>query len=122
PAAFGELIGRPADLPGWRVARTLRLDSQAAPGHSCETAAPPAWITHLMSDSTSRIPGSEAPAVAAARAANASLLGKKFVSKAYDRKAYATETSQGYSTAVGRGFELAITLAVMVGLGLLADR
>lgn len=74
-----------------------------------------------MSDSTSRTKGSEAPAVAAARAANASLLGKKFVSKAYDRDAYAADTSKGYSTAMGRGFELAITLAVMVGLGLLAD-
>jgi F0F1-type ATP synthase assembly protein I len=74
-----------------------------------------------MSDTTSRTPGNEAPAIAAARAANASILGKKFVSKAYDRDAYATETSRGYSTAVGRGFELAIVLAVMVGIGLLAD-
>lgn len=74
-----------------------------------------------MSDTTSRTPGNEAPAVAAARAANASLLGKKFVSKAYDRDAYAGETSKGYSSAMGRGFELAITLAIMVGLGLLAD-
>lgn len=75
-----------------------------------------------MSDSTSRTKGNEAPAIAAARAANASLLGKKFVSKAYDRDSYATETSRGYGTAMGRGFELAITLAIMVGLGLLADR
>lgn len=75
-----------------------------------------------MSDSSSRTKGNEAPAIAAARAANASLLGKKFVSKAYDRDAYAGETSRGYGTAMGRGFELAITLAIMVGLGLLADR
>lgn len=74
-----------------------------------------------MSDSTSRTKGSEAPVVAATRAANASLLGKKWVSRAYDRDNYAGETSKGYSTAMGRGFELAITLAVMVGIGLLAD-
>ena len=75
-----------------------------------------------MSDSTSRTPGNEAPAIAAIRAANASLLGKKHASRAFDRDAYAADTSRGYSTAMGRGFELAITLAVMVGLGLLADR
>ncbi len=75
-----------------------------------------------MSDSTSRTKGNEAPAIAAIRAANASLLGKNHASKAFERDAYAAETSRGYSTAVGRGFELAITLAVMVGLGLLADR
>ena len=76
-----------------------------------------------MSDSTSRTTGNEAPAIAAIRAANASLLGKKHAqSKAFDRDAYAADTSRGYSTAMGRGFELAITLAVMVGIGLLADR
>lgn len=75
-----------------------------------------------MSDSTSRTPGNEAPAVAAIRAANASLLGKKHVSKAYDRDSYATATNAGYGTAMGRGLELAVTLLVMVGVGLLADR
>ena len=59
-----------------------------------------------MSDSTSRTKGDEAPAIAAARAANASLLGKKWVSKAYDRESYAADTSRGYSTAMGRGFEV----------------
>ena len=74
-----------------------------------------------MSDSTSRTKGDEAPAIAAVKAANASLLGRQHRSKQFDREAYATDTSRGYSTAMGRGFELAITLAVMVGLGLLAD-
>ncbi|MCU1372313.1 MAG: hypothetical protein JWO77_3507 [Ilumatobacteraceae bacterium] len=74
-----------------------------------------------MSDSTSRTKGNEAPAIAAARAANASLLGKKFVSKAYDRDAYATETNAGYGTAMGRGLELAVTLLVMVGIGFGVD-
>lgn len=76
-----------------------------------------------MSDSTSRTKGNEAPAIAAIRAANASLLGKdRDPAKPFKRDAYAAETSRGYSTAMGRGFELAVTLAVMVGIGLLADR
>jgi len=70
-----------------------------------------------MSDSTSRTPGNEAPAVAAIRAANASLLGKKHPSKQFERDAYATATNAGYGTAMGRGLELAITLLVMVGIG-----
>lgn len=43
-------------------------------------------------------------------------------SEQFERGNYATSLNRGYSTAMGRGFELAITLAVMVGLGLLADR
>ena len=75
-----------------------------------------------MSDPTSRTKGNEAPAIAAARAANASLLGKKLSSRSFDRSSYATATNAGYSTAMGRGLELAVTLLVMVGIGLLADR
>ena len=37
------------------------------------------------------------------------------------REGYAKATNAGYSTAMGRGLELAITLAVMVGVGLLVD-
>ena len=75
-----------------------------------------------MSDSTPLTPGNEAPAIAAIRAANASLLGKKHArSKQFERDSYATATNAGYGTAMGRGLELAITLLVMVGIGLLAD-
>ncbi len=76
-----------------------------------------------MSDSTSRTKGNEAPAIAAIRAANASLLGKdRDPAKPFKRDSYAAETSRGYSTAMGRGFELAITLVIMVAIGLGADR
>ncbi len=75
-----------------------------------------------MSDSTSRTKGKEAPAAAAARAASASLLGRNAKSRSFDRESYAVETNRGYSTAMGRGLELTITLLVMVGVGLLIDR
>ena len=76
-----------------------------------------------MSDSTPLTSGNEAPAIAAIRAANASILGKKHAqSKQFDRGAYATATNAGYGTAMGRGLELAVTLLVMVGIGLLVDR
>jgi F0F1-type ATP synthase assembly protein I len=82
-----------------------------------------------MTDSTSRIQGNEAPApsvrpsVVVARAFSASLLGRPANDEgAFDRKAYATETSRGYGSAMSRGIELALTLVVMVGLGWVADR
>ena len=76
-----------------------------------------------MSDSTSRTQGNEAPAIAAIRAANASLLGTdRDPAKPFKRDSYAAETSRGYSTAMGRGFELAVTLVIMVAIGLGADR
>ena len=75
-----------------------------------------------MSDSTPLTPGNEAPAAKATKPAAASVTAAKRLNKAFGRESYATETSRGYSTAMGRGFELAITLAVMVGIGLLTDR
>ncbi|HWJ62069.1 MAG TPA: AtpZ/AtpI family protein [Acidimicrobiales bacterium] len=76
-----------------------------------------------MSDSTSRTKGTEAPAIAAIRAANASLLGQdRDPAQPFKREGYAAETSRGYSTAMGRGLELAVCLAVMVLLGIGADR
>ncbi|MGN6695692.1 MAG: AtpZ/AtpI family protein [Aquihabitans sp.] len=75
-----------------------------------------------MSDSTSRTKGTEAPAIAAIRAANASLLGQdRDPSKPFKREGYAAATNRGYSTAMGRGLELAVTLAIMVALGYGAD-
>lgn len=68
-------------------------------------------------------PGKGSPTVTAIRAANASLLGKNHrSSQAFERDSYATATNAGYSTAMGRGLELAVTLLVMVGVGLLVDR
>ncbi|MCU1497246.1 MAG: hypothetical protein JWM47_1199 [Acidimicrobiales bacterium] len=39
-----------------------------------------------------------------------------------DRENYAVATNRGYGDAMGRGFELALTLAVMTGIGWLVDR
>jgi hypothetical protein len=40
---------------------------------------------------------------------------------AFGRKAYGLATTRGFGNAMGRGFEMAITLLIMVGLGWLAD-
>jgi F0F1-type ATP synthase assembly protein I len=40
---------------------------------------------------------------------------------AFGRKAYGLATSRGFGNAMGRGFELAVTLLIMVGLGWLVD-
>ena len=77
-----------------------------------------------MSDSTSRTTGNVAPASAAARAMSATLMGrtgKDGKRKNFDREAYASATNAGYSTAMGRGLELAVTLLIMVGVGLFLD-
>ncbi len=39
-----------------------------------------------------------------------------------DREGYAVATNRGYGDAMGRGFELALTLAAMTGIGWLLDR
>ena len=39
-----------------------------------------------------------------------------------DRETYAPATSRGYSEAMGRGIELALTLVVVGGIGWLVDR
>ena len=69
-----------------------------------------------MSDSTPPTTGSDAPAPAAAAA-----VGEAEVASAFERKTYAMATHRGYGNAMGRGFELAMTLLVMVGIGLLVD-
>lgn len=75
-----------------------------------------------MSDSTPLAPGNDAPAAAPSRSATIAPRSGAKATKAFDRSSYAGATSRGYGNAMGRGFELAITLAVMVGLGWLADR
>lgn len=74
-----------------------------------------------MSDSTPLTPGNDAPASAPRRSSAAVPNSGAKVTEQFERTAYATATSKGYGNAMGRGFELAITLAVMVGLGWLAD-
>ncbi len=92
------------------------------PGDTCETAAPSAWLHTFMSDSTPLTPGNDAPAPAAAPSAAASATSGAAVAKSFERTSYAMATSRGYGNAMGRGIELAATLAVMVGIGWLADR
>lgn len=70
-----------------------------------------------MSDSTPLTPGNEAPAAEATASAAASANHGAEVTKAFERESYSIATSRGYGNAMGRGFELAITLAVMVALG-----
>lgn len=40
----------------------------------------------------------------------------------FDRSEYAKATNRGYGDAMGRGLELALTLAVMAGIGWLVDQ
>ncbi len=70
-----------------------------------------------------RVPeGDEAPTTAASpRAAQTPRREEREVG-AFSREAYGMATSRGYGNAMGRGFEIAITLAVMVGIGWLVDR
>ncbi|MCU1354601.1 MAG: hypothetical protein JWM89_19 [Acidimicrobiales bacterium] len=78
-----------------------------------------------MSDQTPPRPGNEAPAAPAAqtpstvRAVVAAASGTTI--NPLDRSSYAVATNRGYGEAMGRGLELALTLLVMVGLGLLVD-
>ena len=74
-----------------------------------------------MADSTPPTPGNDAPAAAPQRTATSAPDRGAEVATAFERKSYAMATSRGYGNAMGRGFELAITLFVMVGLGLLLD-
>jgi F0F1-type ATP synthase assembly protein I len=79
-----------------------------------------------MSDLTPPRPGNEAPAAAPARTSGAA---RAVVSAAagttvdpFARQGYARDTNRGYGDAMGRGFELALTFAVMTGLGWVIDR
>lgn len=40
----------------------------------------------------------------------------------FDREGYARDTNRGYGDAMGRGLELALTVAAMTGIGWLVDR
>jgi hypothetical protein len=59
-------------------------------------------------------------AAASAPAADGAGGGEREVA-AFGRKAYGLATSRGFGNAMGRGFEMAITLLIMVGLGWLVD-
>ena len=74
-----------------------------------------------MSDSTSPSTGNDAHAPAARSGARPVADEGAKVTEQFQRKAYAVATSRGYGNAMGRGFELAITLLVMVGIGWFAD-
>ena len=74
-----------------------------------------------MTDSTSSTTGNDAHGAAARRSGAPSPDGGREVTGAFEREAYAAATSRGYGNAMGRGFELAMTLLVMVGIGLLVD-
>lgn len=67
-------------------------------------------------------PGNEAPAAKASAPRAAATRDAAAVAEGFERSSYAMATSRGYGNAMGRGFELAVTLLVMVGIGWLADR
>lgn len=71
-----------------------------------------------MSDSTPRTPGNEAPAAEATVSAAASANHGAEVTKAFEREASPWPPAAATATPSDGAFELAITLAVMVGLGL----
>lgn len=75
-----------------------------------------------MSDTDLTAPGTHAPSGRAETSDREvrSPLAKKLSPLA--RSSYAKATNEGYGTAMGRGIELTLTLAVMVGIGWLADR
>lgn len=76
-----------------------------------------------MSDPTPATVGDEAPARRAAAAARAEGAPQSAGRPgALDRQSYGPALTRGYGETFGRGLELALTLAVMVGIGWLADR
>ena len=85
-----------------------------------------------MRDTDPSVPGTSAHAVAPApadgRDSRTARVTRAVVAVAagtsanpFDRDSYAKATNRGYGDAMGRGLELALTLAAMVGLGWLAD-
>ena len=75
-----------------------------------------------MSDPTPLTLGTEAPAdVPAARVGGRTGAAVR-AAGSLDRETYAPATSRGYSEAMGRGIELALTLVVVGGIGWLVDR
>ena len=77
-----------------------------------------------MSDPTPLTLGTEAPADASAArpAIPVNQTETQRASGSLDRETYAPATSRGYSEAMGRGIELALTLVVVGGIGWLVDR
>lgn len=75
-----------------------------------------------MSDPTPLTLGTEAPADAPAARAGGRTGAAVRASGSLDRETYAPATSRGYSEAMGRGIELALTLVVVGGIGWLVDR
>ncbi len=75
-----------------------------------------------MSDPTPLTLGTEAPADAPAARAGGRTGAVVRASGSLDRETYAPATSRGYSEAMGRGIELALTLVVVGGIGWLVDR
>ncbi len=75
-----------------------------------------------MSDPTPLTLGTEAPADAPAARAGDRTGAAVRASGSLDRETYAPATSRGYSEAMGRGIELALTLVVVGGIGWLVDR
>ena len=75
-----------------------------------------------MSDSTPLTPGHAAPASHEDPSPDGSADAVENAPRPFSRAGYARALNRGYGDAIGRGLELALTVLVMVGIGLLADR
>ena len=75
-----------------------------------------------MSDSTPLTPGPGAPAANAGPSHDGTASAGASKVNPFARGTYAKALNRGYGDALGRGLELALTVLVMVGLGLLVDR
>lgn len=77
-----------------------------------------------MADTDLSTPGSEAPADGKLRSATRAIVAVASGTSVnpFDRSEYAKPTNRGYGDAMGRGLELALTLAAMAGIGWLIDQ
>lgn len=80
-----------------------------------------------MSDLTPPRPGTDAPEPSAQPTARRAVTAITQVAAGvkinpFERAGYAQHTSAGYGNAMGRGFELTLTLVVIGGIGWLVDR
>ena len=73
-----------------------------------------------MSDTTPLSSGTNADSAVETRPSRVAP-GTKKLSKQFDRSSYGASSNRGYGKSTARGFELALTLAVMVGIGWLID-
>lgn len=91
----------------------MRDPDHLAPGNDAPAGSADAPAAGPATDSASKVDSVGRAVVAAAAGTTVNPL---------DRSSYAVATNRGYGDAMGRGLELALTLAVLSGIGWLIDR